>query len=241
MGAMGPGGVTYDQDSFQWRADDGGEAAGLATILVDNVDFTNPPLDTNLRLRLLVQHENTGVTNSNDFSLWYSLNGATVKHVNATADVCRSELSPHFAQFDDSTRQMAQRPDSGDTAYAVSPNFGMNETGVFHVGSETDFLGETECEYEWCMQLRSVDLVEGDEVEFFLFRNGGAQPLATYTSVPKFIVVDTGPRCDWLTQETAPDWEGSETAPDWAAPETAPDWAAPETAPDLPRTSSDSW
>lgn len=179
MGAMMPGGQTYDQDSFQLHADDGSESG--STIISTNTNWNQTELDANVRLRILVQH--TAVTtNYEDFQLRYSLNLGPILPVNATSLVIRPSLSGEFVEGTNTTQRL------GSGAYVADPNDGMDEVDGAAGWPWITFVGLEEVELEFCFHVRSVDVVHNDQVTFWLYRSSDAFTLETYTRVPMLTV-----------------------------------------------------
>src|SRR6476469_7479822 len=96
--------VTIGQAAFRIRNDDGSETTATWKA-AQNVN-TAITVDTNFRVRFLMQ--NSGTTGSNNLvaQLEYSLNGGAYTNVNASSTVVRSSASPNVTDAANITQQL---------------------------------------------------------------------------------------------------------------------------------------
>lgn len=170
--------ATFDQDAFRGRNDDGSETTATWKAAA-NTNWTQN-VDENFRVRFVIQ-ETGGVSESN-FSedLQYNLNGAGWNDVDDSASlVVRMSLSANFAHGDDTTQQIG-------AGTFLSNNDGMNETNPPGSGMVPDYAGNDETEFEFCVQIRSADVVDADTIQLRVTNNGTA--LNTYTNTPTITV-----------------------------------------------------
>lgn len=176
MGAGPP--PVYDQDSFRGRNDDGTEITATWKALV-NIDWTQT-VDENFRVRFLVQETAGRVGADFKEDLQYNLNGAGWNDVDDAASlVVRMSLSGNFAHGDDTVQRL------GGGVF-IAANSGMNETNPPGAANEPDFAGDDETEFEFCVQIRSDDVDDGDTVELRVTNNGVT--FAAYTNTPSITV-----------------------------------------------------
>ena len=162
------------QVAFRLRNDDGNETAATwrAALNTDLTAFAD--LDTNLRCRFL-----TGSNSGDAFnapSLYYRLNVGTLTAVTGTSSVVRASDSTHLTDGENTTEQLGGA--GSFTTGAVDDSTGTT-TGLFlSSGSET--------EHEFCFQIRSADVTNGDIIELFL-TDGGTQ-FGAYTEIPAITI-----------------------------------------------------
>lgn len=183
----------YDQDAFAGRCDNGSESAatwkfasgacGDNASNATNRDWTQV-VDENFRVRFVVQETagNAGANFKED--LQYNLKSAGWNDVNdSTSLVVRMALSSEFAHGDDTTQQVG-------AGTFLTNNDGMNETTPPGSNQVPDFVGSDETEFEFCVQIRSADVVNGDTIELRVTDNGTA--FATYLNTPTITVSEVG-------------------------------------------------
>ena len=160
-----------DQDSFAWLEDDGDLEANTA-IGATNDDFANPIVDTNYRLRFLLQ--NTGAKDLADgFRFEYSVNGGIWIAVTTASSFVRS-----FASASD------PNPADGD-ATAQLIGAGTHDEGYFDAAgtiASFTFAQTQESENEFCFQFRSAD-ISGETIELRMAKDDGTA-LDSYTNTP---------------------------------------------------------
>jgi hypothetical protein len=172
-----------DQDSFAWLQDDDDLELNTA-IGSTNDQLTSPTLDSNYRLRFLLQ--NTGDKDDGDtFRLESNYESAGwVAVTNATS----------YVKYVQSTQN--PNPSDGDgTAQRIGG--GTFDEG-FYEDSGSDFTNFTfaqtqESELEACIQFVSADLNNDDVVELRIAYNDGT-PLDSYTNSVSTIIVISAQR-----------------------------------------------
>lgn len=183
--------ATFDQDSFAGRCDNGSESAatwkqsdGTCGSIQTNVDWTQT-VDENFRVRFVVQ-ETGGVALVNFIeNLQYNRNSLGWNDVDDSASlVVRMSLSGNFAHGDDTTQQVG-------AGTFLTANDGMNETNPPGSTMLPDFAGNDETEFEFCCQIRGVDVNDTDTIELRVTRNGTL--LDTYTNTPTLTVDKPAP------------------------------------------------
>jgi len=148
----------FDQDSFRGREDDGSETAAT-WIAAANTDWTQN-VDANFRIRFLIQETNGGPNNNSQLQLQYNKNSGGWNDVNGTSSNAQSSLSTHFADDDNTTQQLG-------SGTFITPNSGMDEdNGLAGELNDIDFAGNDEVEVEYCLQLLSADVADGDTIQF---------------------------------------------------------------------------
>lgn len=145
------------QASFRSRNDNGSETTATWKQPL-NTNWTQA-MDVNFRIRFLIQETNNWLRNDFSAQLQYNLNGGGWNNVNAASSVARSAASASLTDGDDTTQQLG-----GGTF--ISNNDGVDEVDGASGGANLDFAGSDEAEVEYCLQLRSADLSEGDTVQF---------------------------------------------------------------------------
>ncbi len=189
--------ASLDQAHFRFRNDDGSETEAT---WVDNED-TNASLnvDTNYRIRFTVDDTANGVESNVTFRLqcnnitqgtgWLDVDGSSSSlHI-------RSVDSPHYADADNTTSQLTV-PTGGSF---ITPNSGMDEddgggsAGIAGDNNDIDFVEGTHdyVEIEYCFQVRSADVVSGDNIQLRVRRVQGGT-LDSYSVIPQ-ITVSSGP------------------------------------------------
>ncbi len=175
--------ASLDQDSFRFRTDGGSESAASWVALI-NVDITGGPgedveADTNFRIRFLIKDTNTGAENNVALQLQYNLNSDSWNDVNASSSVIRSFASTQFADGDDTTQQLG-------SGTFITPNSGMDEVEGLAGGGDIDFVDLTadEVEVEYCIQIRSADVINTDTIDLRVIR-GSTTVLENYTEMPR--------------------------------------------------------
>lgn len=168
-----------DQVAFRARNDDGTEVTATWKANT-NTNWTQPS-DENVRVRFEIQETGGVATAAQEwYRLQYRHNAGTWTDVNAASSVVRTTDSPNVG-FENTTDQL---------------NIG---TGTFRDGEIDDDDGAASIgtagwpanghsEFEYCVQIRSADVVNGDTIELRVFENDPAQPLAAYSVIPVITV-----------------------------------------------------
>lgn len=167
--------AVVDQDSFRGRNDDGSETTATWKALV-NTDWSQN-VDENFRARFMLQ-ETAGGNPNNNFHLQYNLAAAGWNNVTGASSVVRSFASANVADAAATTEQMA------------GP--GTFEAGQFDEvdgAVSTTFSASRETEHEWCLQIISGDVTNGQTLQLrVIYEAGGV--LDTYTNTPTITVIE---------------------------------------------------
>ncbi len=176
------GATSREQTSFRLRNDDDSESAASWKQLINVDDTIN--VDENFRIRF--GYTVGGMDGGQACQLEYNLAGAGWNPVNATSIVVRSFTTTHVADNATITEQL----DQGNTFTAnTTPNGGFDEVDGL-VSSQDLVLGE-ECEVEYCVQIRSADVVDAQTLQLRITRAGSA--FDTYTNEPTITVSEAAP------------------------------------------------
>ena len=171
---------SYTQASFRGRNDDGSETAAT-WIAALNTNFTQD-VDTNFRIRFLIQ-ETEDVADANvQFQLQYNYEGGGWNDVNGSSSVVRSFASSEFTDGDDTTQQLG-------SGTFISNNDCMDEANGLVGGANLDFTATAnqEVEAEFCIQIRDADTSGGDTIQLRLIKEAD-EALTTYTNTPTITV-----------------------------------------------------
>lgn len=181
--------MALTQRVFRGVNDDGSESASTF-IAALNANWAQD-VDVNFRIRF----EATETANSNEedgAQLQYNLASGGWNNVNAASSVVRSFASAHFADDDDTTQRI------GSGAF-VATNGGMDEVEGF--ANEAGNRSKNDSiEYEFCVQIRSVDVTDAQTLQLRIVRGGGAGVFDTYTQTPT-ITVNEGVAAQTVTPD----------------------------------------
>jgi len=193
----------FDQDSFRARNDDGNETS--ATWSADtNIDWTQV-VDVNFRVRFVVHETGYGAEADKTFQLEYNLNGGGWNDVNGASSVVRAWASPNLADGADTTQQIGSGTPVG------ANNDAFDEVDGLAGGSNLDFSGSDEVELEYCVQIRSADVVADDSIQLRI------KNLDSYTSTPTITVALATPPAYDQNKFRARNDNGNETTATWKA------------------------
>jgi hypothetical protein len=175
-------GVVYSQAGFRGYLDDA--VMGSATAkAAENVGWTQTR-DENFRVRFVVDETGGGTFDgANDFKMQYRKNGGTWTDVNATSSNVRTSASTPETNNAATTRLL-----SSGTGTFVAGTFDENN-GAAGTASTIDNGELTELEY--CAQVRSAEVAQGDVIELRLVRTVGTVVFATYSQIPTLAIAWT--------------------------------------------------
>ena len=189
--AYAGGSPITDQDSFRIRNDDGDETTATWKANVNTDDSLD--VDTNWRIRFLIQ--NTGTGNlvfdvGEGWRLQYNLAAAGWNDVTGASSVVRASASPNVTDNIVTTQQLgagvfdttsASRFDEGDGLAGVPSG-----SEVFNDGDES--------EPEFCFQILSGDVTNGQTLQLRIVHTqpGSNTVLDSYTNTPTITVVEGG-------------------------------------------------
>lgn len=167
--------IILDQDSFRYRNDDNDEA-NASWIYALNIDGSLD-VDTNYRIRLLIQETNNGAAVSKVWKFQRSYNSGAWTDITTTSSVVKAVSSSYFADGDDCTQQLG-------SGTFISTNSGMSEDG--NTGSV--LIGTNyETEAELAFQIVSGDVANNDTIEIRAVESDSTL-LGTYTRTPSITV-----------------------------------------------------
>ena len=166
--------ATVNQWAFRGRNDDGNETtATWKAALSTNWSQT---VNENFRVRIGVS-VSSGTFSPPGVYLQYNLNGAGWNNVTTTSSVVKGTDSTHMTDGAATTEQLA-----GPDSFVSGLYSETGQTGADSVA----FLQETE--YEFCCQILSSDVANGDTVQLRVTNLG--TPISGYPAVPSITVVD---------------------------------------------------
>ncbi len=142
--------------AYRGRNDDGNESTATWR-RAQNVPWIQTK-DVNLRVRFLHQKTDAGALNNLDIQLQYSHNGGAFTAVTATSNVVRSSASANLADAANLTQQL-----TGGTGTFQGAT-GFDEVNGICGGSSMDIAGSGNFETEFCVQVRSADVANGDTI-----------------------------------------------------------------------------
>ena len=170
--------ASYTQLEFRVRNDNGNETAATWVEAL-NTDATLN-VDTNYRIRFQVCQV-SGSSSSQTFNLYVSINNGAYNAI-ASGQAAKYSLSSNFAQGDDTTRQLS----ISETLNWVTDNNGMCESS----GAVLTVTNSTYWELEYCIQIDSAYVANGDNLKFRVYR--GTTALNAYTKTPSITVAEGG-------------------------------------------------
>src|SRR5690242_5385468 len=170
--------VTIGQAGFRLRNDDGSES-GASWKAAQNAN-TAINVDTNFRVRFLMQNSGTTALNNLVAQLEYTLNGGASTNVNATSTVVRSSASPNVADAANITQQL-----TGGTGTFIGLT-GYDEVDGAAGGASLDVPASGNFEVEYSIQIRSADVNNGDVIHLKV-TNAGTDFTGSYTQFPAII------------------------------------------------------
>jgi hypothetical protein len=169
------GSPSFTQVAFRLRNDNGSETT--ATWIADQGSNYTLTTGTNFRVRFLIDETASRAWTGVTWNLYYSLNGGAYAAVTAATAV-KFSASSQFADGADCTSQL-----TGGTGSFLTDNNGMKETtgGATNSGSAGNYF-----ETEWCLQLDSTLVADGNTVALRIYN--GTSAIAAYTSTPTITV-----------------------------------------------------
>lgn len=165
------------QTTFRGRNDDGSETTATWKATA-GTDWTQP-VDTNFRIRFNINASTAAPSSPQAFKFMYSHNGGAYAPIATASSVVRPSASANFADAALTTEQLAG---------AGTFNAGRMDSSS---GSANGFINAPavgqDTEIEACLQLRSVDVANGDTVNLRAYA-AGPVPLNAYTDTPTITV-----------------------------------------------------
>lgn len=166
--------ASFTQNAFRGREDDGNETTANWKD-AQNTNW-NQPVDTNFRVRFQMQEGAGCAKNNVVWRLQYNLEGAGWVDVTGTSSVVRATASPNLADAANLTDQL-----TGGTGTFQGAT-GFDEANGDAGGASMDLAASGHAEAEYCVQLRSADVVGGQTIQLRVTDSGNA--LASYTQTP---------------------------------------------------------
>lgn len=137
------------------------------------------PLDTTFLLRFCLQCDGTAQSNV-DAEFQVRKNGGAYQNITTSSTIVRAVTTTVFADAANTTKRLSGTG-TFETSSAGCTHDGVSGGTAFDIVASGN--GETECS----MQIRSVDVVNGDLLEFRLTRDGGVV-LDTYAVTPAITI-----------------------------------------------------
>lgn len=171
----------FDQDSYRWRNDNGDETSTGATWIaaLNTAPPSALPVDTNLRLRILIQETNSR-SNVQAFEWWVSRNSGAYQQITTTSSVVKAVDSTYLTDGNSCTQQLG-------SGTFISANQGQSEDGLWDT---VNFTSLSEWEGELSFQIVGADVNNSDTLDFRIYKSGGTV-INTYTRTPRLIVSKT--------------------------------------------------
>jgi hypothetical protein len=191
--------ATTVQQHFRFRTDATAAQGGTATWGAAVDTNYNPPVDAPFRLRFTVANTGSAATASAAWSIRYSRNGGTYTAITTATTVVKAVDGSGGNSADNS---------------AITSNLLTAGTGTFANGQYDDtgasavqvLTNGFYTEFEFGLQINSVDLLPGDTLDFRVYFN--AAVLNTYSVTPRVVIPLKGAQYDnplrprWLTVRT---------------------------------------
>lgn len=168
--------AVWAQTAFRGYADDGVPGSATAKA-AENVNWTQ---DTDINFRVRIEFEETaGASPTVGIAarIQYNRNTLGWNNVTTTSSVVRAFASPHYV---DEELDNVNRLTTGARTFITGM---LDETGQCSPGI---VFSNNQGETEYCLQIRSVDVSDGDTIELRLINNTTA--FATYTNTPSITV-----------------------------------------------------
>ena len=169
------GAAARDQDSYRGRDDD--VALNSATFNGGgglNTGWTQD-VDTNFRIRYLVQETGGGMALNTLLELWFThTQGAGVPEVMTATSALRPAATTQYADGDTTTQVL------GAGTYVSGESLGGVDNGV--VTGNLDLNGNDEVEVEFCLTINSSQVANGDTFTNVEVRLSTDARLNTYTN-----------------------------------------------------------
>ena len=166
------GASALDQDSYQGRDDD--VTLNSATFTHTRNTTWTQDVDTNFRIRYLVQETGGGMSLNTTFEIWFThTQGAGTPEVMTATSALQPAATTQYANGDTTTQVL------GAGTYVSGESLGGVDDGV--VSGNVDFAGNDEGEVEFCVTIDAAQVANADTFTSVELRIAGAQ-LNTYTN-----------------------------------------------------------
>lgn len=172
--------ASFTQVTFRGRNDDGNETTAT-WIATQGTDWTQA-VDTNFRIRFEIQEGANCAGSNKVWRLQYNLAGAGWVDGSASSIVVRASASPNLADAANLTNQLT----GGTGTFQGATGFDEVDCNAGGASMDVAALGHAECEF--CVQLRSADVTDGQTFQLRITDAGTA--IAAYTDTPTITVSD---------------------------------------------------
>ena len=174
--------ASFTQNGFRGRNDDGNEttATWKAT---QNTNWTQK-VDTNFRVRFQMQEGAACAGANKVWRLQYNLAAAGWVDCSASSIVVRASASANFTDGAATTDQLTGG--TGTFQGGSGTTGGMDEGDCNAGGSTMDVAASGHSEAEYCVQIRSADVTDGQTLQLRVTDAGTA--IAAYTQTPTITV-----------------------------------------------------
>jgi len=164
--------MAADQIAARGRNDDGNETTATWKV-AQNTNWTQL-VDTNFRVRFLVQNA-TAAINNLDILIQYNRNGAGFVAVGAASTIVMSFASPNLADQANLTQQL-----TGGTGTFIGAT-AFDEANGICGGTSLDLTATGNLECEFSVQIRGVDVNDGDTIVLRTINSDTGAPWGAYT------------------------------------------------------------
>lgn len=169
------GAAAFDQDSYEGRDDD----VALNSATFNGGGGTNTgwtqDVDTNFRIRYLVQETGGGMAANTTLELWFThTEGAGVPEVMTATSALQPVATGQYANGDTTTQVL------GGGTYVTGESLGGVDDGV--VTGNLDLLANNEVEVEFAVTIDSAQVADTDTFTLVEVRQSGGSRLNTYTN-----------------------------------------------------------
>ena len=178
--------ASFTQVTFRGRNDDGNETTATWKD-IEGADWTQV-VDTNFRIRFVIQEGAACGGNNKVWRLQYNLASAGWVECSATSSVVRAAASGNLADGAATTDQMTAG--TGTFQGGTSTTGGFDEGDCNAGGASMDIAASGQCQPEFCVTIRSGDVANAQTLQLRVTDAGSA--LAAYTDTPTITVSEPG-------------------------------------------------
>jgi hypothetical protein len=194
--------AVWNQVAYRGRNDDGDETTATWKA-AQNTNWTQT-VDVNFRVRLEVQETGAGAGNNKVWQLQYNLASAGWVTVNDVSSVVRSSASPNVTDGVGTTNQLTVG--TGTFQGGSGSTGGFDEVNGAAGGSTMDVAASGHSEAEFCVQIRSGDVTDGQTVQLRITDNG--TDFAAYDATPTVTIsepaAENGAEYAWMQPQQYP-------------------------------------
>ena len=176
--------ASFTQATFRGRNDDGNETTATWKDIA-GADWTQA-VDANFRIRFEIQEGANCAGNNKVWRMQYNLASAGWVDCSATSNVVRASASANLADGAATTNQLTLG--TGTFQGGTATTGGFDEGDCNAGGASMDLAALGHCEPEFCVQIRSGDVTNGQTLTLRVTDAGTA--IAAYTDTPTITVSD---------------------------------------------------